>query len=118
MLINLSNHPSSGWSDEQLRDCAPYGEVVDMPFPRVDPAWGEADVARVADEVCRRILAMEDVRAVHVAGEHTLTFAVVTRLLRAGVCCLTSTTDRIVQDLPDGQMVKTFRFVRLRKYEM
>ena len=118
MLINLSNHSSSNWTDEQLQACAAFGEVVDMPFPNVDPSCDEAEIARLADETYGRILATADVQAVHVMGEYTLTFAIVSRLLKAGFRCLTSTTERISRELPDGQILKTFRFVRLREYRV
>ena len=89
-----------------------------MEFPSVDPAWDEDDIARAADDICRRLMGIEGVEAVHVAGEHTLTFAIVARLLKAGICCLTSTTERSSVDLPDGRIIKTFRFVRLRDYRI
>ena len=118
MLINLCNHPSALWAEEQKQACAAFGETVDMDFPNVDPAWDEDDIARVADEVCSRISQLEGVEAVHVAGEHTLTFAIVVRLLKAGYRCLTSTTERNSVNLPDGRIVKTFKFVRLRDYRL
>ena len=118
MIINLSNHPSALWAEEQRQACASFGEIMDMAFPRVDPAWDEDDIALVADEVCSLLSCMEGVEAVHVAGEHTLTFAIVTRLLRAGFRCLTSTTERMSVDLPDGKIMKAFKFVRLREYRL
>ena len=117
-LINLSNHPSAFWSEEQKQTCTTLGDIVDMNFPNVDPAWDENDIAQVADEICSRITQLKDVVAVHVAGEHTLTFAIVVRLLRAGYRCLTSTTERNSVNLPDGRIVKTFSFVRLRDYRL
>ena len=91
---------------------------MDMKFPSVDPAWDEDDIARVADEVCLRLMRIEELEAVHVAGEHTLTFAIVARLLKAGIRCLTSTTERDAEDTLDGRIIKAFRFVRLRDYRI
>ena len=118
MLINLTNHPSALWTEEQRQACSGFDGIMDMKFPSVDPAWDEDDIARVARDVCTRISGMEGVEAVHIAGEHTLTFAIVTRLLKAGIRCLTSTTERLSTDLPDGRIIKTFRFVRLRDYKL
>lgn len=116
MLINLSNHPSQGWSREQTEAASAYGEIVDMAFPDVNPQWDEREIAAKADEICGRICGMDDVRAVHVAGEPTLVFALVSRLLDRGVRCVSSTTERISQELPDGRKLSAFRFVRLREF--
>ena len=118
MLINLTNHPSALWTREQREACAGFDGIVDMEFPDVDPAWDEDDIVRAADEICLRLASMEGLEAVHIAGEHTLTFAIVVRLLKAGVRCLTSTTERSSVDLPDGRIIKTFKFVRLRDYRI
>ena len=118
MLINLTNHPSALWTKEQREACSGFDGIVDMEFPSVDPDWGEDDIARVADDVCQRLTGMKDLEAVHVAGEHTLTFAIVARLLKTGIRCLTSTTARKSVDQPDGSILKTFKFVRLRDYRL
>ena len=118
MLINLTNHPSALWAKEQIEACSGFDGITDMEFPSVDPAWDEDDIARAADDICRRLTCIEGLEAVHIAGEHTLTFAIVTRLLKAGIRCLTSTTKRNSVDTPDGRIIKTFRFVRLRDYRL
>lgn len=118
MLINLTNHPSSQWTKEQRDACSDFDGIVDLDFPLVDPAWDETKIARVADDICSHIANIKGVEAIHVAGEHTLTFAIVARLLQAGYRCLTSTTERRSIDLPDGRIIKAFRFVRLRDYRL
>ena len=40
MFVNLSNHPSSNWTPEQIS--AAGGNVVDLPFPQVLPDGDEA----------------------------------------------------------------------------
>ena len=37
MLINCTNHPYEIWNDAQRKAAAAYGEVLDMPFPQIDP---------------------------------------------------------------------------------
>ena len=118
MLINLTNHPSALWNKEQREACSGFDGITDMEFPCVNPTWDEGDIARVADDICRHLMGIKGVEAVHVAGEHTLTFAIVARLLKAGIRCLTSTTERNAVDTPDGRIIKTFRFVRLREYRL
>lgn len=42
MLLNLSNHPSSYWPDNQMEWAINiYGKVKDLPFPHVDPNLNE-----------------------------------------------------------------------------
>ena len=118
MLINLTNHPSDLWTMEQREACAGFDGITDMEFPSVDHARDEDDIARAADDICRRLMGIKGMEAVHVAGEHTLTFAIVARLLKAGIRCLTSTTERNSVDTPDGRIIKTFRFVRLEDYRL
>ena len=118
MLINLTNHPSALWTKEQREACSGFDGIMGMEFPSVDPAWDEDDIARAADDICRHLTGIKGVEAVHVAGEHTLTVAIVARLLKVGTRCLTSTTERNSVDTPDGRIIKTFRFVRLEDYRL
>ena len=57
MLLNLSNHPSSGWDAAQLNAARDFGGVVDWPFPAVAPEADEGEIGRLADEYCARVLA-------------------------------------------------------------
>ena len=41
MLINLSNHPLSGWDTKQLEAATRYGKLIELPFPEVDPTKDE-----------------------------------------------------------------------------
>ncbi len=36
-FINLTNHPSTKWGADQLAAAKKYGNIVDIPFPAVDP---------------------------------------------------------------------------------
>lgn len=119
MLINLSNHPSAKWSAKQ-RDTAVllYGEIIDLPFPVVDPARDETYIADLADEYCRQIVDLSDGMpvTVHLMGEMTLTFALVQRLCADGFPCVASTTERVINETPDGRKESFFSFVRFRRY--
>lgn len=44
VFINCSNHPSERWSREQKQAAEGYGEIVDLPFPEVDPSWDAGQV--------------------------------------------------------------------------
>lgn len=119
LFINFSNHPFSAWSEEQLAAARSCGDLVDMAFPAVDPRWGAAEVAEEAERIVRDIreaAPVPEATAVHVMGEMTLTFALVSRLRALGYRCLASTTERHVWTDGEGNRVTAFRFVRFREY--
>lgn len=123
MFINISNHPSSKWSDEQRKAAVEIGgEIVDIPFPNVPPTAGIGDLIDMAETIIDKINDMrkgglrggED--AVHVMGEHGLTHRLVDDIWHVfGITCIHSTTERIVEE-KDGQKISTFKFVKFRSY--
>jgi len=120
MLINLSNHPLSSWSPKQRETAyALFGEVVDLPFPPIPADWGHEEVADFADgyfDQCRSLLANSvGETAVHIAGEPVFCFVLAQRLLRVGVRCVSTTTERIVH-IDKDKKVAEFRFERFRDY--
>ena len=119
MLINLSNHPSAKWSIEQTEAAKQYGEIIDLPFPQVDPYGDEAYIATLADEYCQKVLELAEGRPafVHLMGEMTFTHAMAIRLRAVGVECLASTTERLVVEEELDRKTALFRFVRFRRYE-
>ena len=119
MFINLSNHPSARWSAEQTEAARAFGDIVDLPFPVVDPQADEADVAAVADAYTQKVIDLTDgvPATVHLMGEMSLTFALISRLKTLGYRCLESTTMRETVESPDGVKTSVFRFVRFRNYE-
>ncbi len=48
MLINLSNHPLSSWSEQQLQAATSYGKCIDLPFPDINPLWGEQEIEQLS----------------------------------------------------------------------
>ena len=116
MFINLTNHPSSGWSEEQLTAAKLYGEVVDLSFPNIEPYFTSKDIYELADERVEGIKLLDIHPVVHVMGEMTFTYAVVSRLKALGISCVASTTERIVKMMSDGKKISEFKFVRFREY--
>jgi hypothetical protein len=54
MLINLSNHPSSGWSETQLKAAREWGRIVDISFPVIDPEDDSENIKQLAvDYLCK-----------------------------------------------------------------
>lgn len=117
MLINLSNHPSSKWPKEQMEAAKKYGEIIDMPFPVIDPAGDEEYVKETADEYVQKVLdiACDKQVTVHLMGEMTLTYALLERFKEHGIPCIAATTERIVSE-EKGVKVSIFRFVKFRYY--
>ena len=58
MFINHTNHSSQNWSDEQLVAARQYGDIIDIPFPRIDPLASTKDIARLAQDYAGRIIAL------------------------------------------------------------
>ena len=50
MFINLSNHPSQGWEERQIKAASRYGEIVDWPFPPIPAEEGEEYIRRIVKE--------------------------------------------------------------------
>lgn len=118
MLLNLSNHPSTHWTPEQLQAAEEqHGSVQDMTFPNIDPHWSTDEVIQFAEEYYNTIRKLEPYpTAIHIMGELTFTFTLVQKLKSAGIPCIASTTERIIKFEQDGTKNSTFRFVRFRAY--
>lgn len=117
-FLNLSNHPSSAWSKEQEESARQYGEIRDMAFPQIPTNASTEDIEELAEETKLQILdAYSDSDlTVHVMGEMTFTYALVSKLKAAGVRCVASCTDRIVKDLGGGKRLSEFHFTQFREY--
>lgn len=118
LFINLSNHPLRHWGDAQRAAAEEYGEIVDLPFPAVDGQSSEQEVSLLADSYVGRIMSMGSPQelTVHIMGELTFTFMVVTRLKELGIRCVASTTERKTTYNADGVKLSEFSFVRFREY--
>ena len=117
MFINLTNHPSANWSKEQLSAARQYGEIVDLPFPIIEPSFTKDDILLLVKESTDAIMAiMDGETVVHVMGEMTFTHNLVNALKEMGITCLASTTKRNTVMTPDGKKVSDFKFVQFREY--
>ncbi|MBI5514306.1 MAG: CRISPR-associated DxTHG motif protein [Deltaproteobacteria bacterium] len=122
VFVNLSNHPISTWSEEQLRAARDLGcgEPVELEggMPEVKPQDKTEKVRRQAEDLADRAKAQGAVGA-HVAGEPTLSFALVQALRDRGLRCFAATTDRDAEVTARGgetEKRSTFRFKRWREY--
>lgn len=118
LLINLSNHPSASWGPRQRKAAEMYGEIEDMDFPAIPPEAGEREITDLAEEYVARIEERAETRdvTVHIMGEMTFCYAVITRLQPLGIPCLASTTRRQVTETADGVKEVRFDFETFRRY--
>ena len=129
MLINLSNHPLSAWSDAQRQTAQEeFGLLADLPFPRVPADARLQEVQQKTEEyisLCQGIfddyfqtagIADKNRNAIHVMGEFTFVYLFVTRCRKLSIPCVASTTDRIVLDNTDGSKTTRFNFIQFRPY--
>lgn len=126
IFINISNHPSSGWSDEQKAaalDNANFDQLlVDIPFPNVSPEALSYDVYLLAKDVQSKAWHLADARGVDklnvtcmVQGEASLCWYLTLLLNDWGVEVVVATTERVVVDNQDGSKTSAFRFVQFRR---
>lgn len=118
LFLNLSNHPSGSWGGEQRKAAEAYGEIEDMAFPQVGAQADEEEIDALAGRITEEILEKAKTHdiTVHVMGEMCLTFAIVSRLASHGIRCVSSTTERVCETLPDGSKRTEFHFERFREY--
>ena len=118
MFINLSNHPFTTWSSSQLSAAREYGELQEIAFPNIDPELSKAAVQKEAAACVTMILATYPTEnlTVHIMGEMTFCYHVVEQLKKAGIRCVASTTERIVEETEDHRKLVQFSFVQFREY--
>ena len=118
LLINFSNHPSQDWQTNQLESARQYGEIKDLSFPDISPTASEKELLPIVNQYVQKISSMgKDCQiTVHIMGEMTFTFMVVTRLKEMGITCVASTTERKVTMNADGTKQSEFSFVKFREY--
>jgi len=125
VLINLSNHPSANWDEEQKREFlhleltppgSPELKIIDVPFPNVDPNATLLDIMHIAIEIVKE-LEKYNYRFIMVQGEHTLTYQIVKELVAYRKKPVAATTQRIVTE-KDGVKTSIFKFVKFRQYNL
>ena len=117
MFINLTNHPSNRWSQEQRN--AAGNNIQDYPFPNVNPEMSQIEVFKLAQDTFKEVMSLNP-DTVLVQGEMTLTFHLVNLFKSAGIRTVCATSQReVVETVNDeGETVKNvvFRFVQFREY--
>ena len=120
MLINLTNHPSANWNEEQREEAIHrWGVIEDVPFPAVGPEWDNGHMIQCARAIAGEV-ARKQPDAVLCQGEMSMTFLLVSMLQKKGIPVFAATSERrAMEELqPDGSIRKSvvFSFVMFREY--
>jgi len=119
-LINISNHPSTRWSDEQKEASKEFAsEIIDVPFPLVNPSANTAEICQLANDIFyKHIVPKRKNCILMIQGEFSLRYALFMLCKANGFSIAIPTTKREVQEkfLPDGSVIKqaVFKFIRWR----
>jgi len=115
MLLNLSNHPSSLWTDNQKKKALElYSVIEDLPFPQISPSLDTTELDLLVENYENKIRKINPL-VVHIMGEMTFTFRLINRLQAVGITCVASTTIRNVIE-KNGTKTSVFEFVQFRDY--
>lgn len=123
-FYNLTNHPSSKWSEEQKAAALQIvggedgaGIIVDIPFPNIPPDANKLNVRKtVYDCYAKYFDGANRNDVVLVQGEMVFTFHMVNLLQSECIRCVAATTERIVEERPNGEKVSVFKFIKFRNY--
>ena len=119
MFINLSNHPQTSWCEEQKNAASKYGEIVDLPFPAIDPHWNSEQINEQVDLYEKKILGMPD-PTVMLQGEFIFTYRLTCRLKARGIKVVAGCSERrVVEETGEhGELVSRhqFAFVKFAEY--
>ena len=119
MFINISNHPSSKWKSRQTQEAQKYGEIVDIPFPALNPRCTDQEINSLVEDYVNKVMEY-DAPVAMVQGEFIFTYRLVSRLKEAGAKTVASQSERRTIEYIDdnGNTVRQseFEFVRFMEY--
>lgn len=120
MLINISNHPITTWSNEQIAMAKSlWGDVCDVALPNISPHLDGAEVLQKAETDVEKyssiIRGYDNNSAFHIMGESVYCFHIIRLLKERGNTVVASTTERDVS-YNGEEKVSHFNFVKFREY--
>ena len=119
MFINISNHRSDRWSEKQLQMAARFGEIIDIPFPEVDPYGTSEYIDELVEEYFEKIMKY-DRPTVMLQGEYLFTYRLVRRLKDAGIRVVAGCSDRrtieYINENGFTERKSEFEFVGFKEY--
>ena len=119
MFINLSNHASDKWSEIQIKKAMEYGEIIDIPFPKVDPYRDSEYIDELVETYYEKIREF-DTPVVMLQGEYLFTYRLVNKLKAAGIKVLAGCSERRTIEYVDDNgftaRKSEFEFVDFKEY--
>ncbi len=118
-LVNLTNHPYNLWEEEQKHEAKLlYNEVLDYPFPNVEPSFTEEQISFLAENTYNNVINKFGKNiTIHLMGEFTLCFSLLKKFQKENISCVASCTERDVVLNNSGEKVVRFKFKKFRRYE-
>lgn len=118
-FVNFSNHASDHWSKKQILEAEKWGDIMDIPFPNVEPKASKEEVMALAQGCVEEIMTYQP-SAVMCQGEFTLAYMVISLLKQRNVtvvaaCSQRVTTETYIND-HETQKCTVFEFVKFREY--
>ena len=112
VLINLSNHPSSKWSDLQIKAAGLYGQtIIDIEFPKIKINSNRGKIIKSIIAEIEDVIEKHKVLAtVHIMGEMVLTYQLVNELKKRGIMCISSFSERISKEIGENKKTSEFNF--------
>ncbi|MCF8483443.1 MAG: hypothetical protein K9H25_23715 [Rhodospirillum sp.] len=95
-FLNVTNHPSTTWKEDQRSGAEEIGPIVDWPFPRVEEDLTTRDILDLARDEVARIVRLNP-RAVLVQGEFVLTACLIPLLQKEGIPVYATVTRRAAE---------------------
>ena len=114
VFVNFTNHPMKFWDENQKKEAEKYGEIIDIPFPNVEPDRDEVYIEELAEQYVKKILNVQP-SAVLCQGEFSLCYQMIRKLRERGIKVLAASSKRTVEVTGNKKEV-TFQFERFRFY--
>lgn len=114
VFVNLTNHPSKAWDRAQIDAAEKYGQIVDLPFPKVASDKDEEYIKALSDKCVEKVMELNPA-AVLCQGEFTLVYRIVSELRRRDVTVLAACSERRVVE-KGNEKVSVFCFDRFREF--
>lgn len=127
MFINVSNHPSSNWNEEQIAAAASYGAIVDLLCPIIGPRRSDEELNALVETTCQKVkdlIATDESNIsesiVMAQGESVFIYRLVRALKADGIRVVAACSERHVTEVlqADGSSLKTsrYQFAGFREY--
>ena len=117
-MINISNHPSSKWTEKQRSavktvEESEKVEIIDIPFPNVPPNASAQEVRKMAHKLYSDVCGMGH-DFVHIMGETSLVYEFF-KLWSGKGAGVVSTSERRSVENDDGSKTIIFDFCQFRR---